>query len=110
MNWLFLTLAIVAEVVATSALKVSDGMTRLQPALIVVIGYGLAFYLLGLALRSIPVGLAYGIWAGMGMVLMTLVGWLHFREPLDAAAVVGLGLILAGVAIIQLFSASSVAH
>jgi small multidrug resistance pump len=109
MNWLYLGIAIVAEVIGTSALKAADGFTRLMPSLVVVIGYLVAFYFLSLALRAIPVGVAYAIWSGVGIVLIALIGWLFLRQPLDAPALAGIALIVAGVVVIQGFS-GSVAH
>lgn len=103
---LALMIAIVAEVVATSALKTSDGFTRLGPSLIVVVGYGLAFYFLSLALRTIPVGIAYAIWSGIGIVLITGIGWVLFEQKLDAAALFGMALIVIGVLIVNMFSGS----
>lgn len=105
--WLYLLLAIVAEVIATSALKSSAGFTRLMPSLAVVVGYGVAFYFLSLTLRSIPVGVAYAVWSGAGIVLISLVGRVLFGQRLDTPALVGIGLILAGVLVLQLFSDSS---
>lgn len=105
-TYLLLGLAIVAEVIATSALKASAGFTRLGPSLLTVLGYGLAFWLLSLTLRQLPTGIVYAIWSGVGIVLITLVGWLWFKEPLDAPALLGLGLIIAGVAVLNLFSKS----
>ncbi len=104
---LYLAGAIAAEVVATSALKASEGFTRTGPSVVVAIGYGIAFYLLSLTLKTIPVGLAYAIWSGVGVVLIALIGWLVLKQPLDAAAMVGIGLIVAGVLVIQLFSHSA---
>ena len=104
--YLYLGLAIIAEVTATSALKASASFTRLTPSVIVVIGYGLSFWLLSLALRSIPVGIAYGIWSGIGIVLISAIGWIVFRQSLDTPAIIGLALIIAGVAVINLFSKS----
>lgn len=103
-NWIYLAVAIVAEVIATSALKASEGFSKLAPSAIVIGGYGTAFYFLSLALRTIPVGVAYAIWSGLGMVLIGLIGWLVFRERLDAAGICGIALILAGVLVLQLFS------
>jgi len=108
MTFIYLVLAVVAEVVATSALKASDGFTRLWPSLLVVFGYGLAFYLLGLALRVLPVGVAYAIWAGLGIVLVTLVGMVVFSERPDLPGVLGLVLIVSGVVVLQVFSKMSV--
>ena len=108
MNWLYLSIAIVAEVVATSALKAADGFTRLGPSLVVTVGYGVAFYFLSLALRGIPVGVAYAVWSGVGIVLISAIGWFAFGQTLDAAAVLGIGLIVAGVIVLNVFSRSSV--
>lgn len=109
MPQLALAVAILCEVIATAALKSSEGFTRLWPSLLVVAGYALAFYALSLALRTIPVGVAYAIWSGAGIVLITLVGWIAFRQSLDAPALFGIGLILAGVVVINTMS-RSVAH
>lgn len=110
MPFFLLSLAIIAEVVGTTALKLSDGMTRLVPSTVVVISYVVAFYLLSLVLRHIPVGVAYAIWAGGGIVLITLVGWWYLRQGLDLAGMLGIGLIVAGVLVLQLFSKSSSLH
>ena len=104
MGYLYLGIAVAAEVIATSALKASDGFTRLLPSLIVVVGYGIAFYFLSLVLKTVPVGVAYAIWSGAGIVLIGLIGWLVLKQPLDLPAALGMGLIIAGVAVIQLFS------
>lgn len=108
MAFVYLALAIVAEVVATSALKATEGFTRLWPSLIVVVGYVLAFYMLSLVLRTIPIGVAYAIWAGMGIILVALVGALVFGQRPDLPAMLGITLIIAGVVVIQLFSRVSV--
>ncbi|WGI24748.1 multidrug efflux SMR transporter [Halomonas alkaliantarctica] len=108
MTFVYLVLAIVAEVIATSALKASLGFTRPLPSLVVVVGYGLAFYLLSLVLRTLPVGVAYAIWAGLGIVLVTLVGIVIFGEKPDLPAVVGISLIVAGVVMLQVFSKMNV--
>ncbi len=100
MHWLFLAIAIVSEVIGTSALKASDGFTRLWPSLIVVGGYGTAFYFLALSLRVLPVGIAYAVWASVGMVLIALIGWLMFNERLDVWALIGIILISAGVVLL----------
>ena len=102
--YLYLLTAIVAEVIGTSALKASEGFTRLGPTAVVVVGYGLAFWLLSLTLRTIPVGLAYATWSGLGIVLIAIVGWLAFGQKLDAWAVLGMSLIVAGVLIMNLLS------
>lgn len=103
-SWLFLAVAIVGEVVATSALKSSDGFTKLAPSAVVVVGYGVAFYFLSLALKSIPVGIAYAVWAGLGIVLVAGIAWLLHGQRLDAWALVGIGLIVSGVAVLNLLS------
>ena len=107
-GYLYLAIAIIAEVIATSALKASEGFTRTGPSLVVGFGYAVAFYFLSLVLKTVPVGVAYAIWSGAGIVLITGIGWLVLKQPLDAAALVGIGLIVAGVAVIQLFSRSTV--
>ncbi|MGZ5179319.1 MAG: DMT family transporter [Ramlibacter sp.] len=96
--------AILVEVVATNALKASDSFTRPVPSAVTVVGYAISFYLLSRALQAIPVGVAYAIWSGIGIVLVTIVAWLLFGQKLDAAALVGIGLILAGVVVIRVFS------
>ena len=103
-RYLLLAAAIVAEVVATTALARSAGLTRLGPGLVVVVGYGAAFYLLSLVLQSMPTGVVYGLWSGLGIVLITLVAWIFQRQPLDLPAVVGLALIAGGVLVINLYS------
>ena len=103
-GYLYLGIAIVAEVVATSALKASEGFTRTGPSLVVVLGYGIAFYFLSLVLKSVPMGVAYAIWSGAGIVLIAAIGWLWMKQSLDLPALLGIGLIVAGVAVIQLFS------
>ncbi|MCO7245358.1 MULTISPECIES: multidrug efflux SMR transporter [unclassified Halomonas] len=108
MTFVYLVLAIIAEVIATSALKASMGFTRPLPSLLVVGGYGVAFYLLSLVLRSLPVGITYAIWAGLGIVLVTLVGVVIFGEKPDVPGIVGIGLIVAGVVMLQVFSKMSV--
>lgn len=106
---IYLAVAIAFEVIATSALKESAGFTRLVPSLIAACGYAIAFYLLSLALRSMPVGIVYAVWAGAGIVLITAVGWLVFKQSLDLPAMIGIALIVAGVLIINLLS-KTVSH
>jgi small multidrug resistance pump len=106
MNWLYLAIAIVLEVIATSALKASDGFTRLLPSLVVVVGYSAAFYTLSLTLRTMPVGVVYAVWSGVGVVLITLVGWLWFKQELDLPAFIGIALISTGVIVLNFFSKS----
>ena len=96
--------AVLSEVTATSALKFSEGFTRLVPSVIVVLGYGLSFYLLSLSLKVIPIGVAYALWSGIGIVLTVLAGIILWREPLDWARVAGIVLIISGILIINLFS------
>jgi small multidrug resistance pump len=107
MGYLYLAVAILAEVVATSALKAAEGFTRPLPSLLVVAGYGTAFYFLSLVLRTLPVGVAYAIWSGVGVALIAVIGWVVYRQALDAGAIAGIALIVAGVLVIQLFSRSA---
>lgn len=109
MHYLYLLTAICSEVIATSFLKESAGFTRLWPSVITVVGYGIAFYFLSLTLRTLPTGIAYAIWSGVGMVLIAGVAWAFQGQKLDLPAVIGMTLIVAGVAIMNLFS-KSVAH
>jgi small multidrug resistance pump len=106
MNYVYLGLAIVSEVIATSALKASEEFSRLVPSIIVVLGYAVAFYFLSLTLRTIPVGIAYAIWSGVGIVLIALVGVFWFRQSLDLPAIIGMALIIAGVVVVNVFSKS----
>jgi len=107
MHWLYLVIAIVAEVVGTSFLRASAGFTKLLPSIMVVTGYGLAFFFLSLTLERIPVGIAYAVWSGAGVTLITAIGWLFLGQKLDPAAMVGMGLIVAGVVVLNLFSKSA---
>ncbi|WP_118178971.1 DMT family transporter [Paraburkholderia phosphatilytica] len=102
--YVWLAVAIVAEVIATSALKASEGFSRVVPAVVVVAGYGIAFYCLSLTLKSIPVGIVYAIWSGAGIVLITLVAIALYRQVPDLPALCGLGLIVSGVVVLNLFS------
>lgn len=102
-----LGVAIAAEVIATSALKASEGFTRPWPAIVTLIGYGVAFYCLSLALRTIPVGVAYAIWSGVGIVAISIIGLVLFGQRLDWPAIAGIGLILAGVLVLNLFSSGA---
>lgn len=104
MHWFYLGIAIFSEVVATSALKAAEGFTRPWPSVIVIVGYALAFYFLSLALRAIPLGVAYAIWSGVGVALVSIVGWFVYRQALDIGAIIGIGLIVAGVLVLNLFS------
>ena len=110
MSYLYLSIAIVAEVIGTSALKASEGFTRLGPSLITILGYAAAFYFLSLTLKTIPVGIAYAIWSGVGIVLISLIGYALFRQTLDLPAIIGMALIIAGVSVINLFSRTMPPH
>jgi small multidrug resistance pump len=103
-QWAFLSAAIVSEVIGTSALKSAEGFTRLWPSLIVVISYSTAFFFLSLTLKTIPVGIAYAIWSGVGIAFISLIAWVIFGQRLDAAAVIGILLIVAGVVVLNVFS------
>lgn len=103
-----LGVAIVAEVIATSALKASAGFTRLWPSVVAVLGYGTAFYCLSLTLQSLSVGVAYALWSGLGIVLVTIASYVLYRQSVDLPALIGMALIVAGVAVIQLFSKTAV--
>lgn len=103
-HWLFLGTAIVSEVIATSALKASNGFTSLWPSITVVIGYAISFYFLALTLKFIPVGIAYAIWSGLGIVLISLIGFALFDQKLDLPALIGMGLIISGVIVMNMFS------
>ena len=107
MHYLFLALAIISEVIGTSALQASQQFTRPLPSAIVIAGYGSAFYFLALTLKVMPLGIVYALWAGLGIVLITGVGWVVFGQKLDLAALAGIGLIIAGVVVIHMFSDST---
>jgi small multidrug resistance pump len=104
MAYLTLFIAIIAEVVATSFLKQSNGFTRLVPTVVTLVGYAVAFFCLSLTLRTVPTGVAYAIWSGVGIVLVTAIAWIWQGQKLDGAAVAGIGLIMAGVIVMNLFS------
>ena len=107
-HWLALAIAIVAEVIGTTALKASTEFTRLWPSLIVVVGYGTAFYFMSISMRVLPVGIMYAIWSGMGIVLVSIIGWVIYKQTLDVPAMIGMGLIIAGAIVINVFSKSVV--
>ncbi len=109
MSYLYLALAILFEVVGTTALKASEEFTKLYPSLVVTMGYGLSFYFMALTLRTIPLGVTYAIWSGVGIVLVALAGLFIYGNKLDWAAILGMALIVAGVVVIQLFS-KSISH
>ena len=103
-NWLILFIAIVAEVIATSALKSSEGFTKPMASIVVVLGYMIAFYCLSLTLKTIPVGIAYAVWSGVGIVLITTVAWFVFDQKLDVWGIIGIALIMSGVLVLNLLS------
>ncbi len=104
MQYVYLVIAVVGEVIATTALKSSAGFTNLVPSLVVVSGYAIAFYFLSLTLHAMSVGIAYAIWSGLGIVLVSIIAWVRFGQVLDTAALIGMALILAGVVVINVFS------
>ncbi|HDY99352.1 MAG TPA: QacE family quaternary ammonium compound efflux SMR transporter [Pseudomonas sabulinigri] len=103
-HWIYLVIAIVTEVIATSALKASEGFSKPLPSVVVAIGYLVSFYFLSLTLKTIPVGIAYAIWSGVGIVLISLASWILYGQKLDLPALIGMGLIMSGVMVINLFS------
>ena len=107
-HWLALAIAIVAEVIGTTALKASNEFTRLWPSLIVVVGYGTAFYFMSISMRVLPVGIMYAIWSGMGIVLVSIIGWVVYKQTLDVPAMIGMRLIIAGASVIHVVSKSVV--
>lgn len=109
MGYWYLAIATIAEVIATSALKSSEGFTKLGASLIVIIGYMVAFYFLSLVLKTVPIGIAYAIWAGMGIVLVAIVGAVMFKQMPDLAALVGMAFIIAGILIMHFFS-TTISH
>jgi small multidrug resistance pump len=109
MKYFYLAIAIISEVIATSALKVSEEFTKLIPSIVVLVGYSVSFYFLSLVMKSIPVGLVYAIWSGLGIVLISIIGSVIFGQKLDLAAVIGILLIISGVVIMNVFS-NSISH
>jgi small multidrug resistance pump len=107
-GYAWLGIAIVAEVIGTSTLKASEGFTRLLPSVVTAIGYGVAFYCLSHSMKTVPVGVGYAIWSGVGIVLITAIAWIAFKQRLDLPALAGMGLIISGVLVINLFSKSAV--
>lgn len=107
LHYIYLFAAVVAETIGTTALQASAQFTRLWPSVTVIVGYGISFYLLSLTLRFMPVGVMYAIWSGLGIVLIAIIGWLVFAQRLDWPAVIGMGLIVGGIVIIQVFSATA---
>ncbi len=107
-KWIYLTLAIFSEVMATASLKSTEGFTKLWPSVLVLVGYSAAFYFLSLTLDSIPIGIAYAIWSGVGVAAITLVSFFFLDQKIDTAGFIGIGLIVAGVIVLRLFSESAV--
>lgn len=104
MSWLYLAIAIVAEVIGTTALKATDGFTKLVPSLIVIVAYGASFFFLSLTLKTMPVGIAYAVWSGVGIVLIAMAGWWFYGQTIDAAGIAGIALIGAGVIVLNTLS------
>jgi small multidrug resistance pump len=104
MTYLYLAIAIVAETIATSALKLSDNFTKLLPSVVTVVGYAIAFYFLSLVLRTMSTGVAYAIWSGVGIVLISVIGWLWMGQSLNWQTMLGMGMIIVGVVVVNLFS------
>ena len=107
MSFLYLIIAIVSEVIATSAMKASDGFSQLSASIITVIGYAIAIYFLSLTMKTIPVGITYALWSGAGIILVSLVGFFYYKQHLDLAAIIGLVFMIIGILIIHLFSKST---
>lgn len=107
-NWVYLGLAIFSEVIATASLKSTEGFTRLVPSIVVLVGYSAAFYFLSLTLDTIPIGVAYAVWSGVGVATITLVSFVVYDQKIDGAGLLGIGLIVAGVVVLRLFSEASV--
>lgn len=106
-QWTFLIIAILSEIVATSFLKASNGFTHLWPSVVAVLGYVVAFYFLSLTLKTMPVGVAYALWSGIGIAFITLIAWVLFDQKLDLAALIGIVMIVSGVIVINVFSKSA---
>jgi small multidrug resistance pump len=104
MPWIYLTLAIVSEVITTSSLKTVDGFTNWAPSLVVIIGYVFSFYFLSISLNSIPLGVAYAIWSGVGIALVSLIGWIFYHQSLNLSGFIGITFIISGVLILILYS------
>ncbi|MBS0122640.1 SMR family transporter [Thetidibacter halocola] len=107
MPYMILALAVLAETIGTTALQASQQFTRPGPSVVVVLAYGAAFYLLSMALNHFPVGIAYAIWSGLGIMLIALIGWTVFGQRLDWPAILGMGMILGGILVINLFSSAT---
>ncbi|MBL4874264.1 MAG: EamA family transporter [Rhodobacteraceae bacterium] len=106
-HYIYLLIAVVTETIGTAAMQASDQFTRLWPSVVLVVAYGISFYFMSLTLKYMPVSIVYAIWSGLGIVLIAVIGWLAFKQSLDFAAIFGMGLIVAGVVVINLFSSSA---
>lgn len=106
-HYIYLIIAVAAETIGTTALQASNQFTKVGPTVLVVVAYGFAFYFLGIALKYIPVGIAYALWSGLGIILIALIGFAVFGQRLDPAALLGLGMIIGGIVVIQVFSNSA---
>lgn len=104
MAWFYLGIAIVAEIIATSALQAAQGFTKLWPSVLTLVGYAVAFYFLSLTLRSIPLGIAYALWSGVGIVCVSIIAFFLYKQSLDLPAILGMSMIVGGVVVINLFS------
>lgn len=107
MNWIYLFIAIIGELIGTSALKAADGFSKVVPTIVCISGYIVAFYFLSLTLKSIPVGIAYAIWSGVGIVLITMIGYFYYKQTVDLPAIIGISFIVLGVIIINVFSSTT---
>jgi small multidrug resistance pump len=106
-GYLFLGIAIAAEVIATTSMKALDGFNKPLPLVLVVVGYGLSLWLLSLVVKTIPIGIAYAVWAGLGIVLVSMAALFVYQQKLDLPAIIGMSMIVAGVVVIQLFSSTA---
>tara|TARA_B100000902_G_scaffold86356_2_gene90528 strand:- start:4907 stop:5236 length:330 start_codon:yes stop_codon:yes gene_type:complete len=106
MKWIYLIIAIITEVIATSALKESQGFSKIFPSVVVIVGYSLTFYFMSLTLKEMSVGITYAIWSGMGILLISLIGYFKYNQVLDSAAILGMGFIGVGIIILRFFSKS----
>ena len=105
-HWLALAIAIVAEVIATSTMKATNEFTRFWPSLVVVLGYGTGFYFMTISMRVLPIGIMYALWSGVGILVVSIMGWVIYRQALDIPAIIGMSFIVAGVVVINVFSKS----
>lgn len=106
-HYIYLIIAVAAETIGTTALQASQQFSRLGPSLIVLVAYGFSFYMMGLTLKFMPVGIVYAIWSGLGILLIAVIAYLVFGQRLDLPAVIGMGMIMTGIIIIHLFSKTS---